>query len=891
MACPTQASEDSSFVSQALVPPHRPAAPPLVTPASTPVHKMWSQWLDVVAHDDSSGSSGASGAATPPSSALHILMQGGEVFRSFLQFMLRSAEPHRGEQEDIAVKRSFAAARLTLRSFTNAGANQQDENASGAVQESKFGLDAMHVLGIVCCELLGGLQPGSVCCTMHICAVLQFLVGEHDPEVCQLLLQRHAPFVLLRGLDRPGCRELLLSLVLGVADNLALPPLVPGQVLRPVSANTVQQVLQYLRMTGWPKFVCAVLEQGVQRAEVDAGSSASRRSSPPRRRVGSKVQPTSPKPKTPVSQKDRMSPGPATPGCRSPGLLSLGATPQRLSSKRSIGEGATPQSSPLSSLALVPSSPSPSMQVLPLPPPLLDMEMPPPPTSQLRDFEVPPFPATDGTPVAPPWQHSPREAPDSCPPPLPPVSTAASPHATVSVDPLALVGDSGSTPNLADAEATQDSTGGEDEDVGHAGVALLVEFLASALDCCGRSCEALTKQQRSGNNETKNQEECTEAQMQVIQALFFESTLISSLFKLLKEGSRAEFESASLLHALLQDAMNPRRRLSSKADAVIALYVPHMELLSDVLTSTPSVASQKHHKRQHVQPLGALRSAVVQILAAMCDLAPERTLQLVKPQVWEALAKWFPTHRCNHIFQAACARILVRVVESGNPRLQQLVFSRHRLLRDLCDIVLAEGTCGDTWHELRPRTSAAAGSLASVEAMPDLEASCEAGHRMEKSQVAVRRKRHPGGLGGIIPVIEALVHLSERDAAKSAAAQNAPTLLGASAERRPLSELVLHQQLPQAQQLDKIASKSAADYKHGAENRCTAQASYLTRLVGMLPHWPEVLGALGRSTTATSFLDSQRNQPPTSAARPATDRSASRGRRVVPLERKLVTAV
>jgi len=74
-------------------------------------------------------------------------------------------------------------------------------------------------------------------------------------------------------------------------------------------------------------------------------------------------------------------------------------------------------------------------------------------------------------------------------------------------------------------------------------------------------------------------------------------------------------------------------------------------------------------------------------------------------------------------------------------------------LAGLCEIVLAEGACGDRWDELRP--------LAST--------NTTVGKRIEKAQVAVSQKRHPGGLGGLTPVVIALM-TAQKDAADEAAA-------------------------------------------------------------------------------------------------------------------------
>merc|ERR1712060_490736 len=102
------------------------------------------------------------------------------------------------------------------------------------------------------------------------------------------------------------------------------------------------------------------------------------------------------------------------------------------------------------------------------------------------------------------------------------------------------------------------------------------------------------------------------------------------------------------------------------------------------------------------EPLGSLRVVAVQILATLCDYAPQRILPLIKSAVWEILVNWFLVYRCNHIFEAACSRLWIAVVHHGNVRLQHLIFVKLRLLNGVCDAVLAEGSCGDCWHELRP---------------------------------------------------------------------------------------------------------------------------------------------------------------------------------------------
>jgi len=304
----------------------------------------------------------------------------------------------------------------------------------------------------------------------------------------------------------------------------------------------------------------------------------------------------------------------------------------------------------------------------------------------------------------------------------------------------------------------------------------------------------------------------TQEQTLILKGLFIETSLIPHLFKLLQKSS-AQFEVASLLEALLQHALNPHRCHPDLVEPMVAKCLPDIELLGLLIlkssrTRRPGCEGKSELRLNGYtvqEPLGALRVALVKILAALCDLSPERVLSSLKPAVWAVLVRWFFAYRCNHIFQAACGRLWISVVNHGSAQLQHLLFVKLRLLGKLCDAVLAEGACGDRWHESRVQASQGQGSADS---------------RVEKSQVMTCKNRHPGGLGGIVPVIHAL--------AAQALAINQQVQ---GTQRPPLAERAVPQ-----------AAQEAAKMKQAAP------ANFLASLLDATSVWSQVIKAIEPST-------------------------------------------
>lgn len=426
----------------------------------------------------------------------------------------------------------------------------------------------------------------------------------------------------------------------------------------------------------------------------------------------------------------------------------------------------------------------------------------------------------------------------------------------------------------------------EGDGAGRGGVTVLVEFLATTLEACGRAAESLRrprKQPRTPEEEAEA-EQRAEGRLQLLQILFVDNALIPNLFKLLAH-STAQFESASLLHALLQHLLNPRRCPGSElTEPLITQYLPHIDLLGSLLLRCAQPRSggplRRPHEQQRVsrrqvrlnaytvrEPLGPLRVAAVQILVAVCELAPERAFPLVKPAVWGLLVQWFLLHRCNHIFQAACGRLWILLVHHGSARLQHLVLVKFRLLSGLCDAVLAEGACGDRWHELRavrgPGGGACDAGIGGLDA-DSQPSSTRTGARTEKSLVAVCRNRHPGGLGGIVPVVVALAETAKAAAMAEAEAipltlEEAPSfprdpaeaqvlaraLAGHGlppAERTPLGERVVPQFVQAAMKSEEVSVKKPAQ-------ELAPPPCYVAQLLAAMPLWPQVLGAVGGPQT------------------------------------------
>ncbi|CAE8649836.1 unnamed protein product, partial [Polarella glacialis] len=109
------------------------------------VFDMWCQWLDIAEEH------------FPLAQVLQLLTQGGEIFRSFLQFMARLSEPHRGElrgessedmlSEEEAMRRSCVAMQVACHALAGPSSSSLLDGTGGVI------------LAAVCYELLGGLQP------------------------------------------------------------------------------------------------------------------------------------------------------------------------------------------------------------------------------------------------------------------------------------------------------------------------------------------------------------------------------------------------------------------------------------------------------------------------------------------------------------------------------------------------------------------------------------------------------------------------------------------------------------------------------------------------------------------------------------------------------------
>jgi len=372
------------------------------------------------------------------------------------------------------------------------------------------------------------------------------------------------------------------------------------------------------------------------------------------------------------------------------------------------------------------------------------------------------------------------------------------------------------------------------------GVAVLVEFLTSLLESAARAWE---QRYRSKQAQDPDLEVRAELRLQLLQIIFLETALIPHLFQLLL-GPVAQFESAALLRALLSHALSAHRCLAAFVEPLLGHFLPHVEVLGKLLLrSAPKVAGRPAAKVLHLnaysvqEPLGALRVAAVQILASLTDLAPERTVEALKPSVWTILVQWFFEHRCNHIFQSACCRLFVAVINFGSVRLQQLVLIKLKLFTGICDVVLAEGACGDRWHEQRPQAPTLAPS---------------AGARIEKSQVGVCRKRHPGGLGGITPVVAALVKVHKaavEEAVAAAAAANVALYLqkggtvgeeaggglSPGANRSPLAPRTVPQQVVQ------IAAPPEENL--ACLKPVVHVPSFIARMLNDSPNWIQVIDA------------------------------------------------
>lgn len=398
---------------------------------------------------------------------------------------------------------------------------------------------------------------------------------------------------------------------------------------------------------------------------------------------------------------------------------------------------------------------------------------------------------------------------------------------------------------------------------------VLIDFLTTLLETSGRAWD---QRLRPRNQQDQDAEARAEVRLQLLQVLFIDSAVIPHLFQLLSKGV-APFESAALLRALLTHAAAPNRLFSSLVEPLLGQFLPSVDLLGTLLLRNTSKAALAISPVTHSfsqarsdlrlnsytvrEPLGALRVTVVQILAVLCDLAPERTLAALKPPIWGLLVKWFFGHRCNHIFQAACGRLFIAMIHHGNVRLQQLVLLKLKLFKGICEAVLAEGACGDRWHELRPQASAPIRALPLTDTLS--RESCDetlvAGARVEKSRTCISQKRHPGGLGGITPVLAALVKVQTR-----------------STDEAPQAELVLHTLKTGDSEISPELAALPPENRQPLAPRAVPQAvvqtttrpdehlnvlkptghtpAFVARLLQESASWPQVVNAISRPVNA-----------------------------------------
>lgn len=345
------------------------------------------------------------------------------------------------------------------------------------------------------------------------------------------------------------------------------------------------------------------------------------------------------------------------------------------------------------------------------------------------------------------------------------------------------------------------------------GVAVPLDFLSSILHAFKRSDQVAERCLARMAEDWESQERA-KVQVLLLKDFFIEVPLVSTLCLL----TGSEFESASLLNSLLQHALQIHGSRPDVVEALAGQCLQHLDAVFSALglhllkmRSGREVAMGEGREALRLsgyvvqEPLGALRVEVVQIISVLSRLVPERLLPLVKPAVWNALAKWFFMYRCNHIFQAACSKLWVQVIRYGSPELQYQIFMNLRLFAGLCDAILTEGTCGDRWHNLAPETR------------------CDSQRRVEKRQVTTCQAKHPGGLGAIVLVVRALADAVEKS-------QAVPAL------RRPLAEL------PQTQVL---ASKDI---------KVQEVQGFLKKMVSASNLWPQVLKALPPPATAVKIV-------------------------------------
>jgi len=697
----------------------------------------------------------------PLGTLMQRIASGGEVLRSFVQFLARVHEPHRSQidlqsmfaADMIMIRRSFVAMRFACAAFMGGPQSPPIES---------------QVLASVCAELLAGLKPRGHAHSMHICTVLQHLLHGHEEVVCHVLLRNNAPFLLLRALNKPGCGELLQALLLGC--DVLLPSMMEQMPLRPLSTACMVEIRRYLEKSKWAHCLVTVLEHGVVQATGFSERRTREQILPPepglsranadavKYRQGVPASPSSPPRRSTQRQSPCCSPvrrggafqfsSPKTPG------LSWVGTPQRLATPK-VG------SSPLATMSFPPSSPlvhdSPPLRATSPPLRAKEYRSPSPPVWSKRLPAEQLFASPDLRGCGSPDVRA------ACPSPL-----------------LERAGCEYADPGSGEVEEQCDSPVDPAGDGLDKGVGLLLEFLGGQLDSCARSSDLLHRKSHEGDEDLAMR---VTLQQQFLQSLFVDSPLIQHVFRLLLCGA-AEFESANLVLAVLQHTSEPRRCLYGHRERLLEHLLPHVETLSKLLTrgilDGPSSDRPVPHKppghgmpargrpirSAHLllekrestggppgyaaklqEPLGALRVLTLQMLASIAEMAPEATFLQMSRGLWKLLVDWFFIHRCNHIFQATCGRLICTALRFGGREEYDAVVLRTRLIPRLCEAVLREGACGDTWHDVSARRSVVVTS--NVE------------ERAEKLQVNVRRRRHPGGLGSIKIVMQTLCEVQE----------------------------------------------------------------------------------------------------------------------------------
>jgi len=386
--------------------------------------------------------------------------------------------------------------------------------------------------------------------------------------------------------------------------------------------------------------------------------------------------------------------------------------------------------------------------------------------------------------------------------------------------------------------------------------------MTAVLDTSGRQWE----QRLRPKNGEQDAEVRAEVRLQLIEALFIESAVIPQLFQLLASGV-AEFESAALLRTLLAHATGQQRLLTCLVEPLLSLFLPNVDVLCSILlgsglkrealsaaTSRPPLLKKELKLNAYTvtEPLGAFRVTAVQILAALSDLAAKRTVEALKMPIWTLLVKWFFTHRCNHIFQAACSKLFIAVIQHGSVRLQQQILVKLKLFKGICEIVLAEGAQGDRWEsselELLPQTEQPI-TLEEVsngehDSPTHLHENAQpkacAGKRVEKSRVVTRQKRHPGGLGSILPILDALINVKREANEEEARVEEAKRAENAS--REPLAPRNAPQEIENS---DRAVAEERSVFKPTGHTPV-----YISKMLSNCTNWSQVVDATKRPLVA-----------------------------------------